>query len=259
MKREALIDADILAYQAATSAEQSIDWGDGFWTLHAYEQDAQSHFTAMLENILDKVGTKDVTLAWSDSTNWRMNVYPDYKSNRKSTRRPMVLKAVREWAKDKWFSITTPTLEGDDVIGLLTTDPKLSGKYVVCTIDKDMKSIPGAHYNFGKDEFFEVSTHEADLWHMTQTLTGDTTDGYPGCSGVGIKTAEKILNAAIQEGTPWAKPHELNEILWKHVVKAYEKAGLSEEFALSQARVARILRHGEFNQETYEVNLWTPK
>ena len=33
-----LVDADIVAFKAATAAEQPINWGDGLWTLHAYEQ-----------------------------------------------------------------------------------------------------------------------------------------------------------------------------------------------------------------------------
>ena len=257
-KREALIDADILAYQAASVAEKPVDWGDGLWTLHSFEHEAQEHFDSMVNNIMEKTGAEDVTLVWSGSTNWRMDVYPEYKSNRKATRKPLVLKAIREWASNKYFSVSSSNLEGDDVIGMLATDPKLSGKYVICTIDKDMKTIPGSHYNFGSDEFFEINNHEADKWHMFQTLTGDATDGYPGCPGIGKVKAEKILNDAINEGTPWAKPHEMQEIMWKHVVAAYDKAGFGEEYALSQARVARILRHGEYDKQTQEVKLWTP-
>lgn len=213
MAREALIDADILAYQAASVSEKSIDWGDGLWTLHSFEEEAQQHFVSMVQNIMDKTGAEDATLVWSGSTNWRMDVYPEYKSNRKATRKPLVLKAIREWASKKYFSISTEKLEGDDVIGMLATDPKLSGKYVICTIDKDMKTIPGAHYNFGTDEFFEINNHEADKWHMFQTLTGDATDGYPGCPGIGKVKAEKILTDAVSEGTPWAKPAEMLSLI----------------------------------------------
>jgi DNA polymerase-1 len=34
-----LIDGDIVAYKATVSAETPINWGDGLWTLHCYEQD----------------------------------------------------------------------------------------------------------------------------------------------------------------------------------------------------------------------------
>lgn len=258
MPTDALIDADILAYQAAATSEQATYWGDGMWTLHANENDVKRHFQSMVQTILERTQCDEATLVWSSSLNWRKGIYPEYKSNRANTRKPMVLSTVREWAKEEYHSITEGSLEGDDLLGLLATNPELDGKYIICTIDKDMRSVPASHYNFAKDEFFEVSEFEADRYHMLQTLTGDPTDGYTGCTGVGPKTAEKYLIAAIEEGTPWATQADMKAIYWKHVVKAYEKAGLSEEFALSQARVARILRHGEYDFKTGEVKLWTP-
>ena len=93
---------------------------------------------------------------------------------------------------------------------------------------------------------------------MMQTLTGDTTDGYTGCPGIGPKTAEKILQAALAEGTTEANPAQLREIYWQHVVKAYAKAGLSEEEALTQARVARICRNSDYDFKTKQVILWSP-
>ena len=89
----------------------------------------------------------------------------------------------------------------------------------------------------------EISLEQADRTHLTQALTGDITDGYSGCPGIGPKTAIKVL----KEGD------------WIEVVAAYEKVGLTEEDALIQARVARILRHGEYNKKTKEVKLWTPE
>ena len=83
----------------------------------------------------------------------------------------------------------------------------------------------------------------ADRFHLYQTLVGDQTDNYKGCPGVGPVKAETALGA---------------NPTWASVVGCYEKAGLTEEDALVQARVARILRHGEYNKMTCEVKLWTP-
>ena len=38
-----LVDADIVAFKAASAAEKPINWGDGLWTLHAYEEEAQAY------------------------------------------------------------------------------------------------------------------------------------------------------------------------------------------------------------------------
>ena len=70
-------------------------------------------------------------------------------------------------------------------------------------------------------------------------------DGYKGVPGVGAKGAEKLLTKA--QGQEW------------EVIRgAYEKAGLTEEDALRNARLARILRPDEYNFTTKEPILWTP-
>jgi DNA polymerase-1 len=45
---------------------------------------------------------------------------------------------------------------------------------------------------------------------------------------------------------------------WQTVVNTYEKAGMTEEDALLNARMAFILRDGYYNKETKEIKLWTP-
>ena len=121
-----------------------------------------------------------------------------------------------------------------------------------------IKELPAQHYHFTKDELFTVSSHEANINHMMQTLTGDATDGYKGCPAIGAITAKKILDQVINVGTPWASEDTLSELMWEAVVATYAKAGLGEEEALVQARVARILRHGEFAFKQGKVHLWSP-
>lgn len=254
----ALIDADILAYQAASTSEKAIQWDDDLWTLHAFESEAKQHFDNMVKTITEKAGCHSHVLCWTDSDNWRKSVLPSYKSNRVATRKPIVLSEIRKWAQENYESRIIPKLEGDDILGLMATDPAMKNKVIVCTIDKDLKTIPGQHYNFAKDELFTVSVHEANLYHMTQALTGDATDGYKGCPGIGAVTAKKIFDAVMEEATPWANQKQLDALLWAAVVKTYEKAGLSEEEALVQAQVARILRFGEYAFKQQKVNLWNP-
>jgi 5'-3' exonuclease len=257
----ALIDADILVYQAAVVCEQAHDWGDGMWTLHVFETDAIKAFTEILNKILEKTKADDFYLMFSDRENWRKEVLPSYKSNRSGVRRPMLLSFLREVAEERYKCVSMPGLEGDDVLGIWMTQPSKMApirELILCSIDKDFKTIPGKHYNFKADEFFEITEHQADYWHMNQTLTGDTTDGYAGCPGCGPKTADKILQAALNEGTPWANPAQLREIYWKHVVKAFDKAGFGEEEALVQARVARICRAEDYDQLNKKVILWNP-
>lgn len=254
----ALIDADILAYQASSTVERPIKWNDDLWTLHAFESEAQEHFDNMVKTITEKAGCDAYVLCWTDSSNWRKDVLPSYKSNRVATRKPIVLSAIREWAQENYESRIIPNLEGDDILGLMATDPTMVNKVIICTIDKDLKTIPANHYNFAKDELFTVSVHEANLYHLMQTLTGDATDGYKGCPGIGGVTAKKILDKVLEEATPWANEQQLGAMMWKAVVATYEKAGLSEQEALVQARVARILRFPEYAFKQGTVSLWNP-
>lgn len=242
----ALIDADIVAYQAASSAEQPVKWDEDLWTLHAYESDGERIFRELIESIQKKSQADEVILAFSDDKNFRKDVLPSYKGNRSGTRKPMLLKHLKEYGKREYESYQMDCLEGDDVLGILATDDDFKRKYkkVVCSLDKDFKTIPGDHYNFGKDEFFSITPLEASYWHMFQTLTGDTTDGYSGCPGVGPVKAEKLLSGSYD--------------FWEDVVSAYRKAGLCEEEALVQARVAYILKHEDYDFEKREVKLWTP-
>jgi ribonucleotide reductase alpha subunit len=90
------------------------------------------------------------------------------------------------------------------------------------------------------------SKTECDWWHLIQTLTGDSVDNFSGCPKIGIVTAQKILK---DKKLPIKKQ-------WDLVIKAYAKEGLQEHDALQQARVARILRHGEYNKQTHEVTQW---
>jgi len=76
-----------------------------------------------------------------------------------------------------------------------------------------------------------------------QAVAGDSVDGYSGCPGIGPVRAERML----KDQPDWAK-----------VVEIYESKKLSADDALVQARVARILRFGEYDQVTETVKLWTP-
>ena len=144
-----------------------------------------------------------------------------------------------------------PTLEADDLLGILSSRLRTDEtETVVVSIDKDLRSIPGLFFNIGRpdDGIQEITQEEADRWFMMQALMGDMTDNYPGCPKFGPATAAKALDAVAP--TP--------EAMWPVVVAAYAKAGFGEDYALTMARLARILRDGEYDFNTKKVNLWEP-
>ena len=256
----ALIDGDIFAYTAAATAEVATDWGEGLWTLHAQEGPALAEMEASILRAAEAVEADTIIVALSDTENFRKAVLPTYKGNREGVRKPMLLPFLKEKLGELFTVYQRPGLEGDDVLGILSTWGGLKGDKIIVSKDKDFQCIPGKVFYTHKPELGvqEITSHAADYFHFFQTLTGDTTDGYSGCPGCGPKTAEKLLNAALEEGTPWANPTQLNAIYWQHVVAAYAKKGLGEEEALTQARVARILRASDYDFKKKEPILWTP-
>ena len=243
-KRTLLIDGDVVAYQHAAKVEQPIHWGDDLWTLHADARECRGRIKDWIGWIKEKVECESIQLFLSCPQNFRKELEPSYKANRKNKRKPIVLQDIREWMMSEYGAVVYPRLEADDAIGLELTR-KTKGERVAASIDKDFDTIPGMHFNWDKDETVrEVTKEEADYNFFTQALTGDSTDNYGGCPGVGPKKAEKILEGVSD--------------YWGAIRGAYEKAGLSEEVALTQARLARILRDGEYNMKTNKIKLWKP-
>jgi DNA polymerase-1 len=244
MTRTLLIDADVVAYNAAAACEVATHWGDGYWTWHCEESQVQAAVIDKIEQYREGLDATDVKLCLTDSEgNFRFSVLPSYKGNRKGTKKPLVLKAIKQWLIEEHEAYFRPGLEGDDCMGILATSKAIKGEKIIVSIDKDMKTIPGLYCRDLTSGVVEISEEEADYWHLYQTLTGDTTDGYAGCPGIGPKRAAGILEA---------------DPSWDAVVRIYEKAGLTEADALQQARVARILRSSDYDFKNKEPILWQP-
>lgn len=254
-KRVLLIDADVLAYQACAGTEKVISFdGDNCFPIGSLTE-AMWSFSYRMEFIKDTLGTKDAILCFSGDTgeNFRRGLYPPYKANRVGKPKPVALSALRDSIINGSGEtvMREPTLEADDLLGILSSRLRTDDtETVVVSIDKDLRSIPGLFFNIGRpdDGIQEITQEEADRWFMMQALMGDMTDNYPGCPRFGPATAAKALDAVAP--TPGA--------MWSVVVAAYAKAGFGEDYALTMARLARILRDGEYDFNTKKVNLWEP-
>lgn len=248
--RTLLIDGDILVYRIAASAEVPIDWGNDLWTLHSDFGYCRDALDAQIDMYLEELKANGVVLAFSPPKNFRYRVYPEYKANRTGKRKPIVYKPLKEYAMTRYKSFQRPDIEGDDILGILATSQKIiPGEKVIVSLDKDLKTIPSLICDM-RDPITvqEISEGDADYAHMYQTLVGDTTDGYPGCPGIGPVSAEKLLSNV---------PHTY-KAMWPIVVSAYKKKGLCEAVALVQAQVARICRRDDYDFEKKQVILWTP-
>lgn len=245
-----LVDADIVAYKFAAAAEENFFFDEGvpLQLLDNFDQ-VSVQIDEYLAELMTKLGGTKLVLALScpSEENFRLPVLPSYKENRKGVQRPTYLKPVREWLIKNYPNAIyqRPTLEGDDVMGILATSKVIPGKKIIVSEDKDLQQIPGWLYNPRKDDKPRQITEEAgDYYFYTQTLTGDPTDNYKGCPGIGKVRAEKILSEA--------------EDKWAAIVETYESKGLTEEDALVQARCARICRAADYDFKGRKVILWSP-
>ena len=248
-KKVLLIDGDILAYKIATANEVDTHWGNGFWTLHCDEIQCKHEVDAKIDDLGQSLEADDYVVALTDKNNFRKDVLPSYKDNRKQRRKPMVLNALRDYIMEKHNGIMWKNLEADDVMGIMATEPHPTEERIIVSIDKDMRQIPAKVSRDG-ETVEEIPQRLADYWFMIQTLAGDSTDGYTGLPNVGVKTAEKMIKQ--YTNVPLLD-------LWKIVVGAYKAKGYSKKEALQQARVAHILRHKEYNKKTGKVKLWQIK
>ena len=236
-----LIDSDVLAYKAAQACEIGIDFGEDVII-------AQSQFSEVLRvfhNELNKV-TKammedDFILYFSSTENFRKKIYPDYKGHRMK-RKPLGYKRLVNYCRENHNFKLIEGLEADDTIGIEATrfaDPH----NIIVSPDKDMRQIPSTLWDM-KNDVVEITKDDGDRWHLIQSLSGDPTDGYSGCPGIGVKRATELLDK--------------NENKWEAVCKAYRDRGLSDDDALLNARLAKILQKEDFDHDRNQPILWTP-
>jgi 5'-3' exonuclease len=245
-----LIDADVLAYNAANNEQRVTDWGDGVVSvvMGELEQGVQRVLDTA-EHYLRELKADKYVLCLTHPVQFRKQMLATYKGNRSV--KPVLVDPIRDQLVEKHKGVRRPLLEGDDVMGIYATHPALiPGKKIIVSIDKDMAQIPGTLYNPGKQTLVDITLEEADHLHMMQTLTGDPTDNYKGCPGIGPVKAEAILAMPNDE---WD-----TEYAWAQVVKTYLAKDLTEDDALLQARMARILRHTDYDFKRKEPILWQP-
>ncbi len=166
-------------------------------------------------------------LTANDGTNFRFRVAKTkpYKGNRKTFKKPIHYDFIRDLLINNWGATVISGMEADDALSieqrkhLRFDDDEYICNSVIISIDKDMRQVPGYHFNM-KNKTFEFVTPFEGLRNLyTQVLTGDNADNIPGLDGVGKITAAKLLKDATTES-------QLREI----VKKEYLKHGVSNRF-----------------------------
>lgn len=279
--RTILIDGDTVAFIAAAASQNIIETGDGYVEHFARRGEGEAIVDNSIQWLYDSLKATHlmVFLSCPAEENWRLQVDPEYKANRKKSVRPLLLTPLKEYLRAKYGAKHHAFLEADDALGVYaTSDTLVPGEKIVVGRDKDFATIPGLHFQLkdvdrdNKPIIREVTPLQARLNHYVQTLAGDAVDGYPGCPGYGMTRAREIVESPDRlvpkkgiitrgknKGQETIKWHSAGpSSVWEAIVSRYEKAGLSEMDAIKTGRLAKILLAEDYNMETHEVRLWVP-
>ena len=235
-----LIDADYIVYKSCAGAETEIDWGDDVILVTSKFSEAYNNVLRELNKIKNEFiwDTPELILFFSDSKNFRKKIFGAYKGHRNRKKPCGYRRVINELSNDHEV-IKLPELEADDAMGIYATEHPGN---IIVSPDKDMRQIPGRLYNM--DEMTTVTPTEGAKWHLIQTLAGDQTDGYSGVPGIGIKRAVSLFDE--------------HGYSWQTVIKAFKDKELTEDDALMNARLARILTCTDYDSEKQAVIPWTP-
>lgn len=247
----ALIDCDFIVYRACAAAEDEIDFGNDVIVVQSKFSDAIKNIDRDLDRIyvfLERTFQQEphLFLLFSDSQNFRKLVDPAYKGHR-NRKKPCGYVRAQKALEQTYKVIRLPGLEADDTMGIMSQTLSQAGnEVVICSPDKDMRQIPGKLWDLNPENAIQhITSKEGWRWFLTQTMTGDQTDGYSGVPGIGKVKADALIDK--------------HGAAWDTVIQAYLKAGLTEDDAIRNARLARILTADDFDFATGTPRLWEPR
>jgi 5'-3' exonuclease len=227
----ALIDGDILAHNACPTRYETKD--DTIY--HRYNSEGQRiapvfdkaadrkhmeycwrSFERLLDELLSSLFIKEYMMAVKSPTNFRDDLYWDYKGQRKNKpNQNMFVPAIRELAVMQGLAVEATGREADDLIRIWAEQAMKAGDpFVICTIDKDMKCIPGKYYNIKEKELSRITEQFAVRFFYEQLLKGDPVDKIPGVPGIGDVKAKALLE-------PFNTEEEFQEVVVDSYMRAF--------------------------------------
>jgi 5'-3' exonuclease len=215
----ALIDADMMCYRACRPRPEELvgnmpydDDGVRIYPTFTKKEDA-AYFGASWKNLksdigrlLDNLYTADYLMAVKSPTNFRDDMYPDYKKQRKpsninfQTSQKRFSQPLRELLVMEGYAMWAHDREADDLLRIWSRESRSVGREsIICSGDKDLLCVRNEHYLLREKEFVTISRIEGNQRFYTQLLMGDRVDNIPGLQGCGPKTAEKALDGITDE------------------------------------------------------------
>jgi 5'-3' exonuclease len=199
------IDAPFVLYRSFFALPDSIKNADGHST-----NALLGAVNLILRIAADRTPRAIVVCFGAEAAKYRVDLYPRYHADR-----PAVPDALA-WQFDQapalfdafgWSTMSTDELEADDLLGALATaEAEAGGTALIMTGDRDMyqcatERISVVYLKQRSSGFEEVDPGEVVARYGIPprlvpdfiALRGDPSDGLPGASGIGAKTAADLL------------------------------------------------------------------
>lgn len=210
-----LIDGDFLQYHSPKrdylQCIENVDW--------------------LIGQMQESTGVDKYRLFLSGGKTFRHALSPAYKATRRAEKPPYFYD-IRNYLVDNYNAEIQMDMEADDACGLNSEEDT-----IICSQDKDLRTIPGQHLILHKTKPFElvyVTTEQAWTNFYVQMLTGDTVDNIEG-----IKNPAK---------SHWKEPPNFTEATARGLLSG-----------LSTGEQETLVRKLYNNTEKYELNhklLW---
>lgn len=192
----ALIDADLVAYRCAATVTEDMEQDIAFYRMDV-----------LVQQIIEATDATGTILYLTGKNNFRKKINPEYKANRKDTVPPVYLQECRQYLVDNHNAIISDGCEADDLLGINQTQDT-----IICSLDKDLRMIPGNHYNWTKVELDRVTKQDGLRHFYKQMLIGDKSDNIFGVDKIGPVKAAKLIDHLDDEQVMfevvWAKYNE---------------------------------------------------
>jgi 5'-3' exonuclease len=249
----ALIDGDVLCYHACKprwEKKAKVQNGTSFISLdddgkrvpleytkeenRFYLEESWINLQKDLNILLETVYCDEYLMAVKGPDNYRHHMYPEYKLNRHAdpTKQNEFVPILRKLAVKEELAIEAAGREADDLLRIWSNEARQADiDYIICSIDKDLKCIPGKHWLMHKKELIVVSEEQAMRHYYEQLLKGDPTDNIPGVPRVGEVKATKILADCTTE-------EEFQERVVEQYILAYDDGW--RDYLLSNGKMIHL-------------------
>ena len=197
-ERVLIIDADSIMYFASYFPEDSLL---EFPTEEDRVEEAKYRTRTKLQEIQNNIeefyNIKNTFIFIGGGNNFRYDILPSYKSNRKE--KNALIPIIADYMLEELGAIPSVGAEADDYVYDATVVSE--GKCVVAAMDKDVfyncPDIPFYNYRSHKDtlgEFKHISLKQSRLAIASQVVIGDSGDAIPGAFGIGKGWCNKNMH-----------------------------------------------------------------